>query len=64
MTESCLYQYLFQFQFFYDDPDDNKFVECAIAASAFGIITEDNDFKIFSVINFPQVKVLSMAALW
>lgn len=34
----------FRFQVIATDPDDNKFVDCAIAAQADFIITEDHDF--------------------
>ena len=41
------------------DPDDNKFVDCAIAASAHYIITNDRHFRILADIPFPKVQVLS-----
>lgn len=41
------------------DPDDNKFVDCAIAAGADYIITEDKHFDILHKIDFPSVKVIS-----
>lgn len=34
----------YQFQVISSDPDDNKFVDCAIAANADFIITNDSDF--------------------
>ncbi len=34
----------YQFQIIADDPDDNKFTDCAIAAHADYIITEDKHF--------------------
>jgi len=41
------------------DPDDNKFVDCAIAANADFICTEDKHFKVLKKIPFPPVKVIS-----
>lgn len=41
------------------DPDDNKFVDCAIAAGADYIITEDKHFNILSNIEFPKIQVIS-----
>lgn len=41
------------------DPDDNKFVDCAIAANADFIVTDDKHFKVLSDITFPKVKVVS-----
>ncbi len=42
------------------DPDDNKFVDCAIAAGADIIVTNDNHFKELSTIEFPVVRYISM----
>lgn len=39
------------------DEDDDKFVDCAIAANANYIVTHDTDFKILSKIDFPKVEV-------
>jgi len=41
------------------DPDDNKFVDCAIAANADFIVTDDRHFKILKTVAFPAVKVIS-----
>ncbi len=43
------------------DPDDNKFVDCAIAAGAVCIVTEDSHFEVLKTIGFPSVQVLSLA---
>ena len=40
------------------DDDDNKFVDCAIAANASYIVTHDKDFKILAEIDFPKVRVI------
>jgi uncharacterized protein len=44
------------------DPDDNKFVDAHIAASADYTITHDNHFKILETHPFPIVKCLKMDA--
>jgi len=41
------------------DPDDNKFVDCAVAAGADFIITNDKHFKVLKDIPFPKVEVLN-----
>jgi putative PIN family toxin of toxin-antitoxin system len=41
------------------DPDDNKFVDCAVAANADFIVTNDRHFKVLIKIPFPKVKVIS-----
>jgi putative PIN family toxin of toxin-antitoxin system len=42
------------------DPDDNKFVDAAIASSADFIVSEDRDFKLLQKIDFPKVAVLRL----
>ena len=42
------------------DPDDNKFVDCAIAANARFIVTEDHHFNVLKEIPFPSVSVLNI----
>lgn len=41
------------------DPDDNKFVDCAVAANADFIVTDDKHFNVLKKIEFPKVKVIS-----
>ncbi len=43
-----------------NDADDNKFVDCAFAANADYIVTNDRDFDILKTISFPSIKVVSM----
>jgi len=40
------------------DKDDNKFVDCAFAANADFIITNDNHFNILNNIDFPSIPIL------
>ncbi len=40
------------------DPDDNKFVDCAIAANAECIVSEDKHYKVLETIAFPKVNVI------
>lgn len=42
------------------DPDDNKFVDCAIAANARCIVTEDTHFRILKNISFPYIEILKL----
>jgi predicted nucleic acid-binding protein len=42
------------------DPDDNKFVDCAISANAKFIVTNDKHFNILQKIEFPKVSVLNI----
>ena len=40
------------------DPDDNKFVDCAIIANADYIVSQDTHFDILKTISFPKVSVI------
>jgi len=40
------------------DPDDNKFVDCAIAADAAHVVTSDHHFDALKNIGFPKVHVI------
>ena len=42
------------------DPDDNKFVDCAIAANAKYIVTQDHHFDVLKQIDFPHVDVIGL----
>lgn len=45
------------------DPDDNKFVDCAISSNADFIVTHDSDFNILKKIEFPKVTIINTAEL-
>ena len=42
------------------DPDDNKFVDCAFAANATFIVSDDNHFDVIGHISFPQLLVIRL----
>lgn len=50
----------FSFGLIHADPDDNKFVDCAIAANALCIVTEDHHFDVLQRIEFPKVEVIKI----
>lgn len=50
----------FRFGLIEADPDDNKFVDCAIAASAKYIVSQDHHFDILKTIAFPKVDVVTI----
>lgn len=43
------------------DPDDNKFVDCAVSARVKYIVTNDKHFKHLKNIDFPPIEVVSAA---
>ncbi|MBV6438990.1 MAG: putative toxin-antitoxin system toxin component, PIN family [Haliscomenobacteraceae bacterium CHB4] len=42
------------------DMDDNKFADCAIAANAHYLVTNDRDYRILKRIEFPKINLLTM----
>ena len=42
------------------DPDDNKFVDCAIHSNAKYIVTQDKHFDILKSIVFPKLEVIDI----
>ena len=42
------------------DKDDNKFVDCAIAAQAKCIVTNDHHYDVLKTIPFPKVEVVGL----
>ena len=50
----------YQFHLISKDEDDNKFVDCAIAANAVCLVSNDNHFKTLKNINFPKVNLLTL----
>ena len=48
----------FRFNLIVADPDDNKFVDCAIVANAEYIVSQDTHFDVLKEIEFPKVNVI------
>ena len=42
------------------DPDDNKFVDCALNAGADFIVTNDKHFNVLKSIDFPKIEVVDI----
>lgn len=43
-----------------EDPDDNKFVDCAVAADVEFIVTNDRHFAVLKDIDWPRVSVVKL----
>ncbi|MEX8546132.1 MAG: putative toxin-antitoxin system toxin component, PIN family [Mucilaginibacter sp.] len=43
-----------------NDEDDDKFVDCAFAANADYIVTNDRDFDVLKSIDFPYIEVVNI----
>ena len=50
----------FNYNLIPQDPDDNKFVNCALIANARYIVTEDKHFGILKFIDFPKIDVIGI----
>lgn len=50
----------YRFELVTQDPDDNKFVDCAIAANARYIVTNDHHFDVLKGINYPPIDVITL----
>jgi putative PIN family toxin of toxin-antitoxin system len=53
----------YRWQLITADPDDNKFVDCAISANAKYIVTNDRHFNVLKNINFPKTNVIDTDTL-
>lgn len=42
-----------------NDPDDNKYTDCAIAANATFIVSDDSDFRVLKRVQFPNLVLLT-----
>ena len=51
---------VYRFRLIESDPDNNKFVDCAIHANARYIVTEDHHYNILGQVPFPKVKVIGV----
>lgn len=50
----------YRWQIMENDPDDNKYFDCAVASNADYLISDDNHFKILNNIEFPKVICLRL----
>ena len=50
----------FRLNLIHDDPDDNKFVDCAFANNVHYLVTNDRHFNVLKKIKFPKVQVITI----
>ena len=50
----------FKFNVITADPDDNKFVDCAVAANAHFIVTDDHHYDVLLDMDFPKVSIIKL----
>ena len=50
----------FNFGLITEDEDDNKFVDCAIAANAICLVSSDIHFQVLKSVDFPKVTIYKL----
>lgn len=50
----------YRWQLITDDPDDDKYVDCAVAANADYLVSNDRHFNVLDTTNFPRVARLRL----
>ena len=55
-----LVEVYYRFNLIQSDPDDNKFVDCAVKTNAKYIVTEDHHFRELKNIGFPSVEYIGI----
>ena len=50
----------YHFKLIAADPDDDKFVDCAIAGNAKYIVTEDRHYDVLLSLDFPKVDIIKL----
>lgn len=50
----------YQFNLIINDPDDNKFVDCCVAANAYYLVSEDHHLDVLRQTPFPPVKLIGI----
>ena len=50
----------YHFNLIVADPDDDKFVDCAVASNAKFIVTEDSHYDVLRDLDFPRVEIIKL----
>ena len=50
----------YHFKLIVADPDDDKFVDCAVAGNAKYIVTEDSHYDVLNGLDFPKVDIIKL----
>ena len=51
---------MWRFNLITSDPDDNKFVDCALCGQAEYIVSNDSHFRVLKAIEFPKLHLLTI----
>ena len=61
LDTNCLVNPTYRFNLITADPDDNKFVDCAVIAGATYIVSNDRHFEELKQSEFPKVDVRNLS---
>jgi putative PIN family toxin of toxin-antitoxin system len=50
----------YHFRLIVADPDDDKFIDCAVAGNAKYIVTEDSHYDVLNGLDFPRVDIIKL----
>lgn len=50
----------YHFEMITQDPDDNKFVDCAITANARFIVTNDRHYDVLKGLDYPPIDIINL----
>ena len=50
----------YKWNLIYTDPDDNKFVDCALNSGAEYIVTNDKHFNVLKQVEFPKINIIDI----
>ena len=50
----------YNFEMITQDPDDNKFVDCAITANARFIVTNDHHYDVLKGLDYPPIDIITL----
>lgn len=57
--DNCTLQSVyFEWRLMHNDPDDNKYVDCALVSNVDHLVSEDRHFSMLSDIDFPRLSVI------
>ncbi len=61
LPQTAKYDIYYHWKLITEDPDDNKFVDCAVISGAKYLVSDDKHFNVLSKISFPKIDVLKLA---
>lgn len=50
----------YRFHLIEADPDDDKFVDCAVACNAKFVVTDDSHFDVLKRVDFPKIDIIDL----